>query len=406
MKKLTDQELDSLFKNAAEGYKPAFDQAAWEAMDAKLDQPKPTFWKRWMPFAFLGLMIFSAGVWVGTYLNQTDTLSAPSQPNQDKELSQAVRITPQENEEFAQNRSTAIEQQSSQQNRITNVTNQNNQVILNSTAIVADAELSIVAKNNDNAIQLIDDNQSVVETPFLPQDQKKVKEPEVLINDQSSDSLLRMSKTESARDTVQSVSENKSAGEKVSRAHSFYLRLLASPDFSSINFSSTRTSGSNYALLFDYQLSNRWSISAGGIWSMKKYATDKEVTYGKYTADSMVGACRILDIPVNVYYRFFPSSKLSFITGLGFSSYVMLQEDYTYTFNFPSGSRDYSFYFEKKNNEWFKVLNVSLGVQYQISPRFHLQVEPFLKAPLQGVGEWDVRLSSLGVFMGLKYKIN
>ena len=41
MKKLTDQELDSVFKNAAEGYEPAFDQAAWETMKAKLDKPNP-----------------------------------------------------------------------------------------------------------------------------------------------------------------------------------------------------------------------------------------------------------------------------------------------------------------------------------------------------------------------------
>jgi hypothetical protein len=84
----------------------------------------------------------------------------------------------------------------------------------------------------------------------------------------------------------------------------------------------------------------------------------------------------------------------------------MLEEDYTYTFDTPSGSRDFSSYFESENMEWFKMLNVSIGVQYQFAPRFHLQVEPFLKAPLAGVGEWDVKLSSMGIFMGLKYKIN
>jgi hypothetical protein len=45
-------------------------------------------------------------------------------------------------------------------------------------------------------------------------------------------------------------------------------------------------------------------------------------------------------------------------------------------------------------------------MQYQIAPRFQLQAEPFLKTPLKGVGEWDVKLSSMGVFLGLKYKIN
>jgi hypothetical protein len=84
----------------------------------------------------------------------------------------------------------------------------------------------------------------------------------------------------------------------------------------------------------------------------------------------------------------------------------MLEEDYTYTVDYSSGSRDYSYYIEGKNNEWFKMLNLSIGVQYQVAPRFHVQVEPFLKAPLAGVGEWDVQLSSMGIFLGIKYKIN
>ena len=75
MKKLTDQELDSVFKNAVEGYEPAFDPAAWDAMNAKLDQPRPALWKRWIPYALLGLVIFSTGVWVGIYMNEKPTLN-------------------------------------------------------------------------------------------------------------------------------------------------------------------------------------------------------------------------------------------------------------------------------------------------------------------------------------------
>ena len=63
MKKLTDQELDSIFKHAAEGFEPSFDSAAWDAMNAKLDQPKPAMWNGWITFVLLGLVIFSSGVY-------------------------------------------------------------------------------------------------------------------------------------------------------------------------------------------------------------------------------------------------------------------------------------------------------------------------------------------------------
>jgi hypothetical protein len=103
MKKLTDQELDSVFKNASEGYEPPFDQAAWEAMKVKLDQPKPTMWKGWMPFAFSGLMIFSAGVWVGTYLTVNEEASWVQVPSESKDkLTQQEKMVTQKNPDQTQ----------------------------------------------------------------------------------------------------------------------------------------------------------------------------------------------------------------------------------------------------------------------------------------------------------------
>jgi hypothetical protein len=189
-------------------------------------------------------------------------------------------------------------------------------------------------------------------------------------------------------------------------ANQIFIRALASPDLSSINYGSTRLMGSNYALLGEYKFSNRWSFSTGVIWSMKKYSTNDEVVYSGYSADQLDGACRILDIPINFYYHFFPEKKVSFYSGVGLSSYIMLKEDYTYTVFAASGDRTYATQVEGKNNEWFKVLNLSVGIQYPISTQWHIQAEPFLKAPLAGIGEGDVLLSSLGVFLGLKYKIN
>ncbi len=84
----------------------------------------------------------------------------------------------------------------------------------------------------------------------------------------------------------------------------------------------------------------------------------------------------------------------------------MLSEDYTYTVYTNNGDRVYSKQVEKENNEWFKVLNLSVGVQHQLSSRLFLQAEPFLKAPLAGMGYGDVKLSSLGVFFGVEYKLN
>jgi len=403
MKKLTDQELDSVFKNAADGYEPAFDQAAWDTMNAKLDKPNPvsTLWKRWIPFAFLGLVIFSGGVWVGSMLmvrKETTPVQQQAEPGKNSLINDEQRAMQKSQAETAGPKTSRLQlregKKTTERIQKYNTTLQTKKYHQNSNDKEQDSDRGAIKKADsvhpfDETIAEADEN--LITAYAAPDSVTKSdqQEPE-----------------EVSKDTLQLDADEEKKNEAIKVSHAFYLRALASPDFSTIDNSTATSSGSNYALLLDYQLTHRWSVSTGGIWSMKKYASDKETTYGKYTADRMVGNCRVLDIPINIYYRFLPQSKVSFYAGAGLSSYIMLSEDYTYTFDSPSGSKDFSFNIEKENNEWFKMLNVSMGVQYQVANRFHVQVEPFIKTPLSGVGEWDVKLSSMGIFMGLKYKLN
>lgn len=418
MKKLTDQELDSVFKHAAEGYQPAFDATAWEAMNAKLDQPKAaSLWKRWMPFALIGLGIFSTGVWVGIRFNE-DSSSSSFLKSNGTESVQPTDLMDKENQQLlSKQEQIEVENESTVDQYLSEIFVEKPRQIGSDSK---EFEVALQRNRNDE-----NNNSFMVEEVGKLNEQAKVNlgiDGKVDYREPIKEGFSKDNPTESLQDSV--LSNNQVAVVKPDSAQSdatvehkkkrsvnqraVYLRALVSPDFSSIRNTSTSslTTGSNYSLMVEYQLASRWSLSTGGIWSFKKYSTNQEITYGKYTADSMVGSCRVLDIPVNVNYRFLPQARTSFYASVGLSSYIMLKEDYTYTFNTSSGTKDFTFNIKGKNNEWFKMLNVAFGVQYQVTPRFHLQVEPFLKAPLVGIGEWDVLLSSVGFFTGLKYKIN
>ena len=94
MKKLTDQEVDAIFKAAEEGFHPPFDPAAWEDMAARLNQPKRAMWKRWVPLTLLGIAIFSSGVWVGTYVRNDAgvVMKESSAALQHPELDQTISV--------------------------------------------------------------------------------------------------------------------------------------------------------------------------------------------------------------------------------------------------------------------------------------------------------------------------
>jgi hypothetical protein len=60
---------------------------------------------------------------------------------------------------------------------------------------------------------------------------------------------------------------------------------------------------------------------------------------------------------------------------------------------------------EGENNELFSVINLSAGVQKQLTDRWAIQLEPFVKQSIKGIGEGDLSLSSLGAFLNLRYTI-
>jgi hypothetical protein len=180
------------------------------------------------------------------------------------------------------------------------------------------------------------------------------------------------------------------------------LKASAAPDFSSIGFSSFGEVGWNYGALLEFHFNNRLSLAAGVLRSRKLYSgTDLE--YNGYAADKLEGDCRMWDIPVNFYYHFPSANRWSFYSGIGLSSYIMSREKYVYYVDTYYGQHEYTQDVAGKNKEWFKVLNISLGIEKQLTNHFALQIEPYIKAPLAGVGEGDVSLASFGAFFSLKY---
>jgi hypothetical protein len=78
-----------------------------------------------------------------------------------------------------------------------------------------------------------------------------------------------------------------------------------------------------------------------------------------------------------------------------------MNESYTYLYAWsPSKTADWS----DNSKYYFSVLNFSVGLERQISQRFSLQVEPYLKTPLKNVGRGGVNLYSSGVLFSTKYE--
>jgi len=87
---------------------------------------------------------------------------------------------------------------------------------------------------------------------------------------------------------------------------------------------------------------------------------------------------------------------------------MMKKEEYTFfmeyntgwgTFIAPKGPYSYT----NGNLYLLSIASISAGMEHQFSKGFSLQVEPFMKIPLTGVGLGNLQLNSYGLSFSLRY---
>lgn len=519
---MSDNELDNLFKEAADGFKAPNDPSAWNGMANKLDQAATVTsflnWKSILSLAVLGVTSVALVLYVSTTGSNTDKIAAshmtlnqlekkPIDNNSAGNKSEASAASTNQNNknnlvavESDQNKNSVSSTESidsskpltktkdksgqesnlseaqtktSKQNALTSkqVVNEQNQASVKTNSInsndaiastenkskqpvliagVAIAEKSVDQKSQDGSVvaSQADEKAKQVSSddvitsaenksgkaPLIagaavlkkssnsknsvgsvvsetnsdqPMLDEKTSNGGVESSIVSTDSLKKLDevKKEDTAGTLQSEND-KQPQQQVEKSsfNRFAVKLAIAPDYTTVKSATPNSLGINYGVLMEYRISKHWSVATGGIWSKKIYSA-YDVEYNGYKADWVDGDCRMWDIPVNVYYNFSSRKPFSFYASAGLSSYIMNEENYVFYYDTPKGVYDYPKQIKGENNEWFKTLNISMGMQFRMSQRFSLQFEPTLKAPLAGVGEGEVSLVSLGAFFNVRYDI-
>ncbi|WP_461100554.1 porin family protein [Spirosoma koreense] len=198
------------------------------------------------------------------------------------------------------------------------------------------------------------------------------------------------------------------------------IRAIVSPDLSTIGLKNFEKPGTNVGLLLEYRIASRWSVQAGVMQSTKVYRAlsgdypmPPAGTWGGYLKpESVDGRCNMLDIPINLRYDVIIRSQRDgqlinrwFVSG-GATSYIMNQERYTYNYAYSPHNYQRTDTTASTGGYGFSNVNFSLGYERGVSKRLSLQLEPFMKVPLQGVGYFKVRLISTGAFFSIRYKLS
>jgi hypothetical protein len=201
----------------------------------------------------------------------------------------------------------------------------------------------------------------------------------------------------------------------VSRRKKFYVGLMGGVDVTTIKFQKVENAGKSYGVLVGYQFNKKWSVEAGSFIERKYYYTEgKYFNASKiyrpmpanYWIDNVSGNCKMIEVPVSLRYNFSTHKNSTWFATVGASSYFMKKESYVYDYYYGSstsyGRHEKDFTNGTKN--LFSNIGVSAGYTHRLGNFADLRVEPYLKVPVSKMGSVGLPLFSTGLQVGLSRK--
>ncbi|CAN5198986.1 hypothetical protein BH09BAC6_BH09BAC6_04590 [soil metagenome] len=191
----------------------------------------------------------------------------------------------------------------------------------------------------------------------------------------------------------------------------YAIGVLAASDLNGVNSLQQSKLGTNIGLMFSARVSRKLTVSTGAVYSVKPYITSFANYHTNYQFKTnpvnVTADCRMLDIPLNLGYQVYSRHQNKISVGTGLSSYIMLHENYTFSYAntyYPGGPASYNV--ANKGKYLLGVLNLNATYERQINSKVGFSVQPYVKLPLNNIGASQVRLQTAGVAVGLSWNLN
>jgi len=200
---------------------------------------------------------------------------------------------------------------------------------------------------------------------------------------------------------------------KKQKEHGIYAGIMVSPDISTIKFQGIRNMGVSAGVIVGYQVNKNIDVETGLAWNEKYYHSDGKYfnaknivlpTYAK--VKELDGTCKMIEVPVTVRYNFRRSSKGNLSVSGGLSSYIMKRENYDYTIERNGVQYPRNAGYKNSSTDMFAVANAGFAYNRNIGKKTILRVEPYIKIPVKGVGIGDLPIMSTGINIAVTKKIS
>ncbi len=231
-----------------------------------------------------------------------------------------------------------------------------------------------------------------------------------------SDASLRNQSKATVQLSAEAIAQSKNTQRVLRMSRALKIGLLYGSDVTSVHAVAPDKLSNNYGLTIGYQFFDHLSINTGAIYTQKNYSANKSDFHGPWNPmgggtvdfDYASGNCNMWEIPLTLRYDFDRIGNTTIFINGGASTYLMMQESYVYYYHYYySGTtvlgQSRPVQYNTNKNYLFAVVDFSMGVEQKISKSFSLQIEPFVKIPMKGVGYGNLDLSSFGANLSIRY---
>jgi len=282
------------------------------------------------------------------------------------------------------NKNEILQDQNKQEEVINSIASTSNQSSGNTNTTIIDVSNNNSLEANENKV--LDSNNTVAST---------------IQKNNVEDSNSKHNATTDTSNNKKSFTKNK-----------FSIQTLLSIDATTVRLKYVDRISLGGGLLVGYHFSPKWSLHTGAIFTRKNYKSagsdfnpPKNSWLNNVQLQQVTGYCEMWDFPLLARMNIQSSKKNNWFISGGFSNYLMQQENYDYLY-YNSVGILYSRNGQYKNSVFqpFRILHFSSGFQYPIGKKLSMQVEPYAKIPVKGVGYGNLALSSFGVNFSVQYR--
>ena len=190
------------------------------------------------------------------------------------------------------------------------------------------------------------------------------------------------------------------------------LNIILGPELSGVNVNETGF-GLIEGLGLDYRFTRHLNIGLGALHVKKNYSVisgeyqipDPSFNYYGKSPKNISISCHVLDIPLNLNYSIWQNDRNEFYAGTGLSSYLMLTEEYSYSYGAPGNIKFRKLIIRNENQHYFEILNFTAGYARTLNRHWAWDIESYYKLPMAGIAAAKVRLKSLGLLVSFRYRI-